>query len=240
MGSGKASFKPVGTQKPFELVCERVREKLLKGELKPGDRLPHERELAEQLCVSRQVVREALRSLEIAGVVTLGRGVDGASILPGEASRLAQALGDLITLNSISVKDLYEARILILELVLDQIGRIARRPDVSNLEALVSETRAACRTGDMKRRRECGYRFYHELAAMTGNTALVFTVDAQTELIQGFMRYRVADMPEQVLLTSREIFVRLLKEGEIEAAKIEIRAHLSRVHACLRTLPSRD
>ena len=231
---GKASFKPVGTQRAFELVCDRVREKLLKGELKSGDTLPPESELALQLNVSRNVVREALRSLESAGIVTLGKGASGASILSGEPTRLANALGDLITLNSISLEDLFEARTLILEMVLDRIGKIARRPDVSRLERILVETKAACAAGDIRRRLDCGVEFYHELTGMTGNSALVFTVDAQTKLIQNFLQYRVSDMPVRTLLTSREIFVRLLKNGEVEAAKIELRAHLGRVHASLR------
>ncbi|SFK23683.1 FadR/GntR family transcriptional regulator [Celeribacter neptunius] len=232
--SSATPFKPVQSHRTFEVVCEQVRERLLRGDLKPGDKLPPERELASQLGVSRNVVREALRSLEIAGVVALKKGVKGgAFVQEGAASRITQALSDLITLNAISLKDLFEARIMILEMVVDHVFKTTNAPDLSRLEATVEDTRRATESGDIPRRIECAYQFYHELAALTGNSAIIFTVDSQTELVQTFLRYRVADMSAAALMASREIFIKLLKSGEKEAAKIELRAHMTRVHTSL-------
>lgn len=227
-------FRPVQSARTFELVCERVREKLVRGELKPGDKLPAERDLAQQLGVSRNVVREALRSLEFAGVVVLRKGAKGGAFIQQDVvSRITQALSDLITLNAISLKDLFEARILILEMVLDHVFKLRAAPDFSSLDQVVRDTREAVRSGDIPSRIKCAYRFYHELAALTGNSAITQIVDSQTELVQTFLRYRVADLPADALVTSREILVKLLKSREIEAAKIELRAHITRVHTSL-------
>jgi GntR family transcriptional repressor for pyruvate dehydrogenase complex len=57
-------LREVRSQRGFEAVCDQIRQQVFRGELRPGDRLPGERELAEQLAVSRSVVREAIRSLE--------------------------------------------------------------------------------------------------------------------------------------------------------------------------------
>lgn len=231
---GEAKFRPVQSQRTFEVVCERVREKLLQGELQPGDKLPPERDLALQLGVSRNVVREALRSLEIAGVVVLRKGAKGgAFIQEGDPSRIAGAFNDLITLNAISLKDLFEARTLILEVTIDQIFKQDLRPDFSRLEQIIDATRHAARENDIARRIQCAFEFYHELAVLSHNTVLVFTVDAQTELVQTFLRYRVADMSAETLIASREMFLVFLKEEKIEAAKIELRGHLARVHRSL-------
>jgi len=62
-------FAPIRTKRVFEEICEQVRREMAAGSLRPGDKLPPERELALKLGVSRAAVREALRSLEIAGVV---------------------------------------------------------------------------------------------------------------------------------------------------------------------------
>lgn len=229
-----SAFKPVHLHRSFDLVCESVREKLLLGELKPGDKLPPERDLAVQLGVSRNVVREALRGLEIAGIVALRKGVKGgAFIQQGEAGRVAQALNDLITLNAISPKDLCEARIMILEMVIDRVFANGLQPDLSKLEAVVDQTRAAVAAGDDVRRIELARDFYHELAALTGNSAIIFTVDSQTEVVQTFLRYRVGNLPEQTLITSRDLFLSHLKKRDMEAAKAELRAHLTRVHTSL-------
>ncbi|WP_454858935.1 FadR/GntR family transcriptional regulator [Rhizobium binxianense] len=228
------SFKPVHPPRTFELVCASVREKLLHGELRPGDKLPPERDLAIQLNVSRNVVREALRSLEIAGIVALRKGVKGgAFVQEGEASRITQALSDLITLNALSPKDLFEARIMILEMIIDHLFKSKKQLDLSGLARVIEETRTATVAGDIPRRIECAREFYHELAALTGNSAIILTVDSQTEVIQTFLRYRVADMPAETLLNSRAEFLAFMRKGDAEAAKSELRAHLTRVHTSL-------
>src|SRR6201987_4139617 len=56
------TFRPIHTRRAFEEICGRIREQLALGVLKPGDKLPPERDLAQQLGVSRNVLREALRS----------------------------------------------------------------------------------------------------------------------------------------------------------------------------------
>ena len=71
------------SRRTFEEICERIREQLALGVLKPGDKLPRERDLAEQLGVSRNVLREALRSLEMAGLLRLQKGVKGRRLHPG-------------------------------------------------------------------------------------------------------------------------------------------------------------
>ena len=78
-------FAPIRTKRVFEEICEQVRREMAAGTLRPGDKLPPERELALKLGVSRAAVREAFRSLEIAGVVGLHKGArGGAFILKGD------------------------------------------------------------------------------------------------------------------------------------------------------------
>lgn len=225
------TFEPVHSGRTFEIVVQRIREKLLTGALRPGDKLPPERELARQLDVSRNVVREALRTLENAGLVRTRKGArGGAFIEEGTPARIAQALGDLMTLNAISLDDLFEARVLMFEMVLDRIGRLPGSLDISALEANLAETEAAVAAGDSPRRVAAARDFYHQIAALTGNSALVFTIDAQTELIQTFLRYRVTDMDSDRLLRSRRTFLEHLRNGRIAAAKTELTEHLARVH----------
>jgi len=227
-------FEPVRQNRNFEVVVQRVRDKLMRGELRPGDKLPAERELAKQLSVSRNVVREALRILENAGLVTTKKGAyGGAFVAPGSATQMTQVLGDLIMLNAIELGDLFEARTMLLEMILDRIGSLERPPDLGALDRNISETRAAVSKGDSARRIAVARDFYHQIAALTGNTALVFTIDSQTELVQTFLQFRVSDMDPEVLLKSRTAFVDHLHAGRIEDAKAELRAHLDRVHTSL-------
>src|SRR6476619_4824745 len=68
------TFEPIRTRRAFEEICDRIRAQIAAGKLRPGDKLPPERELALQLGVGRNALREALRSLEIAGIVRLQKG----------------------------------------------------------------------------------------------------------------------------------------------------------------------
>ena len=81
------------------------------GNLKPGDQLPPERDLAQMLQVSRPSLREAMRGLQILGVVKSRQG-GGAYISSLDAADLLGPLQFLITLNAQNVHALYESRVL--------------------------------------------------------------------------------------------------------------------------------
>ena len=112
------AFAPIHTRRAFEEICQRIRDQLGAGQLKPGDKLPAERELALQLGVGRNALREALRSLEIAGIVRLQKGVKGgAFIREGNTGQMNQVMQDMLSLGSITVEELTEARVHIQDLV---------------------------------------------------------------------------------------------------------------------------
>ncbi|AIJ09807.1 MULTISPECIES: FadR/GntR family transcriptional regulator [Edwardsiella] len=69
------SFEPIENKKTYQYVAERIEAKIVSGEFSLHQRLPAERELARILHVSRNVVREALLSLELAGYVVIKHGV---------------------------------------------------------------------------------------------------------------------------------------------------------------------
>ncbi len=67
-------FKPIKTKKIYEEVVDQLKMMLTAGELKPGDKLPSERDMAESLGVSRASVREALTTLEAIGILEIKPG----------------------------------------------------------------------------------------------------------------------------------------------------------------------
>src|ERR1700704_2086953 len=142
--AGPVQFRPIRPRRPFEEICERIREQLALGVLKPGDKLPPERDLAQQLGVSRNVLREALRSLEMAGVLRLLKGVKGgAFIQEGDTGRMNDVMRDMLSLGTISVRELSEARVHVLDLVVRLACANARPADLDALEANVERTELA-------------------------------------------------------------------------------------------------
>ncbi|GLX00896.1 FCD domain-containing protein [Microtetraspora sp. NBRC 16547] len=108
---------PVGPRtRAYEEVLNRIEERITADGLTVGDRLPGERQLAEQLQVSRSSVREALRALATLGVVSsqVGRGPDAGAVL---TSRPDSALTDLLRLNlglsTLSMREVVDTRLMI-------------------------------------------------------------------------------------------------------------------------------
>ncbi len=95
----KVSFAPATTQRASDVIYQQIYEKIASGELKTGDRLPSERELADQFHRSRPSVREALRMLQQNKLIKIAVGVNGGAIVQGISLESAeQPLRELITI----------------------------------------------------------------------------------------------------------------------------------------------
>lgn len=233
-------FRPIHTRRAFEEICQRIREQLALGVLKPGDKLPPERDLAQQLGVSRNVLREALRSLEMAGVLRLQKGVKGgAFIQEGDTSRMNDVMQDMLSLGTISVRELSEARIHVLDLVVRLACANARQPDFQALEANIERTELATREGRLLDRVECSREFYKLLASATANKVIAMIVDSVTEIHMRFVYAKAASsgvaMPR--LVEKRRQFLSALRARNVSAATRLMRAHLESVQRMLEQDP---
>lgn len=91
-------------------VADRIREAIIAGELRPGDALPTERELAESFAVSRASVREALRALQAQGLVSATGPPTRTVVVPGAGEHAREALEALLRLNGVALADLMSFR----------------------------------------------------------------------------------------------------------------------------------
>ena len=82
----RVEFSRIRNLRAFEEIADQIRKEISDRRLRAGDRLPPERELAEQFGVSRNTLREALRSLENAGLLRLQKGATGGASPPARAS----------------------------------------------------------------------------------------------------------------------------------------------------------
>ena len=139
-----ASFDKVRRVRSFDDVLEQLREAILSGRIRPGERLPNERQLCETFGVGRPTLREALRSLEAVGMIEVRPGKGGGSyaVTPSE-STLGDALASLVSLRGASLEDLAEFRV---DFEGENAAWAARRADagdIGTLEAIVAEARGA-------------------------------------------------------------------------------------------------
>lgn len=121
-GSKMVLFKPIRQGRISEEVVQQLKESILLGLFRPGDRLPSERDLANQFKVSRVVIREALRTLENLGFILTRQGAAGGAFVTDLSfERLASDFLDLFLAGKISIREMYEVR----RLVEPEVARLA-------------------------------------------------------------------------------------------------------------------
>ena len=224
------NFGPVRGARLFEEICEQIRGQLLHGKLSPGDKLPAERDLAEQFGVSRAAVREALRTLEVSGLVELRKGSKGGAFMLNEGAPLTQSFESMLDLGRISMRDFTEARIVISEVV---VRLACERGTKKHFDAI---ERDIDRVEESLARRE-GYKnldviteFYDLLAVATGNQMLRFIVHGIAQVLTGLIRAR-QPAPLHDLVDRRREILRKLRARDAAGAGRLLSNHLMRVHA---------
>lgn len=104
-------FQPAKTPSASEAIYNQIYPKIVSGELRPGDRLPPERELAEMFQRSRPVVREALRMLQQDGLLETTRGTNGGAVVRGVSlNAVEEPLKKLVAVGAIQLDELIEYR----------------------------------------------------------------------------------------------------------------------------------
>lgn len=105
-------FKPIKQFRISEEVLSQLKESILLGKFKSGEKLPSERELTEEFQVSRGVIREAIRILEMSGFVVLRQGpTGGAFVTDLSFDHVGNAFLDLFLANKVSIPELANVRL---------------------------------------------------------------------------------------------------------------------------------
>jgi GntR family transcriptional repressor for pyruvate dehydrogenase complex len=223
-------FDPVRTQRTFQEICEQIRAGVTSGALRPGDKLPTEREMAREFGVSRTAVREALRSLEVAGMVQLLKGAKGgAYIQKGGPEALTQSIGDMLSLGTISLESLTEARILISDSVVRLACKRGTNADFAAIERNIALTEKLSQAGPSSERTESVVAFYRLVAAAAHNEVLSILVEAATDIVRGLLAH-LAPPPRADLVQRRRRFLKHLRDRDADRAAKEMTSYLKRLH----------
>jgi len=213
----------------FEDVCQQIREQLAAGTLKAGDKLPAEREMAEKLQVGRNAIREALRSLEQAGVIRLEKGRSGgAYIRPPNASRITGAMQDLLDYGSIDLGELTEARLMIMDMITRLACERGRDADFDLIEHNIDRTDEVTKAGLLEQRAELAAEFYTLLARGTRNSVLVLLVTSLSQIFRRLFLIRLqgGGTPMASVVTSRRRILRFLRARDADRACAELRSQM--------------
>jgi len=224
-------FEPAKPRRAFDEIVTQVREMLRTGELVAGDRLPTERALIEQFAVSRGTVREALRMLEIAGLVELRPGTaGGAFVARADPSKLATSMLDMIELSQFALGSMFEARGWIEGVVVRVACARAADEDFDRLEANIAESARLADTGEWEKKAAVNVEFHNILADSTGNPFVVAIMRSLMEVMLKFV-LALGPIDNAVVMSSRRKFMEHLRQRDADAAVAEMDRHLYRIHA---------
>ena len=125
---------PVPMQKASEAIYEQISDMIMTGKLKPGDRLPSERAMMEQLQRSRPTIREALRMLERSGLIRTIPGSNGAVVMEPSTTSVEQPLEQMIAMNRFSHEELLEVRSLFEKYTVEMAAERRTQEDLDKLK----------------------------------------------------------------------------------------------------------
>jgi GntR family transcriptional regulator, transcriptional repressor for pyruvate dehydrogenase complex len=195
--SGAAPFAAV-TREPRlpDKVAELLRASIVDGQLRPGDRLPTERELGDQFGVSRTVVREAVRTLVAKGLMEArsGSGVYVASV--GESAVRESMNMFLLGAGLPSYAHVHEVRRVLEVEIAGLAAERATDDDVAAMEQTCIEMAAAA--DNLQRASAADVEFHRALARATGNRLFVVMMDAIGDVLVG-IRNATLGTPGRVL-----------------------------------------
>jgi DNA-binding FadR family transcriptional regulator len=222
-----ARFKPIKQSRVSDEVIDQLKQSILVGHFKAGDRLPSEREMAEEFQVSRVAIREALRALENSGFITTRQGVTGGAYITDLTfGHLASAFLDLFLADKISIPELYQVRLLI-EPEVARLAALRITPEYAdNLKALVEaeELPTLSLVEDIDRKTAvhymlaemCGNRFFEAVirSAMGVTTKIIEAVQPDPYIMHPAGMHR--PIVEAVIAGDAEAAASLMKKHSIE------------------------
>ena len=222
--------------KAWRIVLDRIESDLMSGELGPGDRLPPERELATTLGVGRSSVREALRVLEVMGLIRTGTGsgpTAGAIIIGTPSGGMSALLRLQLAAQSFAVEDVVQTRIALESAVVADLAS-AESP------VLVDVQRVLAAMDDESLSPEefvaLDAQLHLALAEAAGNGGTVAMMGGLRDAIEGYVARgirRIADWDGAAsrLRHEHHRIVELIGEGQAEAARAAVTDHIRGYYA---------
>jgi GntR family transcriptional repressor for pyruvate dehydrogenase complex len=224
-------FKTVKADKISESILQQIREAIFAGLLKPGDKLPSERELIKTFGVSKATMREALRSLEVLGFLEIRQGVSGGAVVTAiDMAKARELFINILHFKNLSLKHLTEVRFILEAHTAARAAETIKPADLERLKTLVEEARTDLAQKDLSRLRFNELEFHRIIGSACGNPLLGFFVDLVHNLLADAKEILKPqfDFSLRVLEAHHRIY-EALGDRNVEQARREMLQHLMEV-----------
>ena len=220
----KPAIVPIRRVKLYEEVAARIRDLIASGELRPGEALPSERKLAEQFKVGRAVIREAIRQLEVSGLVESRHG-GGNYIREVTVEHLVAPIASVLNGMAPLREELMDARLFFEPQIARAAAARATAEDLRRLQEVIRRQEVRVASGHTGAEEDA--EFHDLLASATHNTV----VERVMEVIDGLLDdsqarlFRSVERSEISLEGNRRILEAVLRHDQ-EAAQRAMIEHL--------------
>jgi GntR family transcriptional repressor for pyruvate dehydrogenase complex len=208
-------------------VFKKLREEILTGKLRQGDRLPPQTDLACQFGVSRTVVREAQNKLSSLGLLRITQG-RGTFVLPPESSRLLDPVLHALYLDETSIRELFETRYHLERISVELAAKRCAPQDAARLEELWMAGRKYAEQGDHQFFSKMDVAFHCHLAAISQNRMFCRILDTIGDMNYRFLLSftQTEGAIERAVDFHRRIMEAVVRNDPDEAVK-EMSGHLT-------------
>lgn len=220
-------FHAVRRGRRYEQVAEQIQNLIASGALRTGDRLPNERELAAKFGVGRSSLRDAIRTLEVMGIVesrhgsgTVVRDLSTDSLVVPLASVLAQKRG--------LVAELLDVRRMVEPTLAARAAANATEEELAHLEDIVRRQTEKVRRGEPSIEEDS--EFHYAIALAARNSVVLRVLDVLMDLLRESRArsLQVPGRPERSCAGHRRI-LRAIKRRDGPAAEAAVRKHLREI-----------
>jgi GntR family transcriptional regulator, transcriptional repressor for pyruvate dehydrogenase complex len=213
-------FASLGRRNAYRDVADQIRQTIFRDKLSLFQRLPSERDLAEQFGVSRVVVREAVRTLEFGGLVTVKKGPKGGIFVAQDYERpIVDTVSNLLAGGEATLANLFELRLLIEPYAAARVAEAGTEDDFAALEKTIGATEREHGADQSVRHRYID--FHRQVVRLARNPLLA--VIGETVLLVLYDRVKTAvsaDTTEAGLIMHRQLVNAFRRRKPEEARRI--------------------
>jgi GntR family transcriptional regulator, transcriptional repressor for pyruvate dehydrogenase complex len=220
-----------GAVRVYESILGHIHQLVEDGVLKPGDKLPSERKLAERFRVGRSSVRDAIRILEVRGVVKARQG--GGTVVQAFTSDalVAELAGTLVRKRAL-VQELMEVRCMLEPPLAARAAAHASAEQIEHMEDVLQRQRRKMKRGDMAVEEDT--EFHSSIARAAGNRVMLAVLDTLVGLLTETRRHFFLDRERaESSLAGHRLVLRAIRRREPGAAERAMRKHIRSVEAII-------
>lgn len=231
-------FKPVQSEKLSQAVVLQIEQLILRGILRPGERLPSERLLSEQMGVSRPSLREAVADLQSRGLLDSRAGA-GLYVAESLGASFPAALSQLFATHDEAVFDYLDFRSDMEALAAERAARLGSDTDLQVIDAIFKKMEAANLVPDPTHEANLDAEFHLSIIEASHNVIMLHMMRSMYDLLRSGVFYNRQVIFQQrtsrsALLDQHRAINDALQARDANACRAAIQAHIAFVKTALK------